>query len=455
MKSRALSDISVFYPDEIDAYKLQIEVLSRDLPGALDELSNYSCHSIPHIQEVMEQSDYLFRLLQNWLTKEIGFSEEELDLARIHLLLAAKFHDIGMAGTESMRQLILHVDKMYTSYAASRFVSPAMANAFNEQLSNLAEISEKECSRWDKMPELYGTLCRAILGADQNKINNNDLISKYHDLVKKAIRKYHGETSARWIVEHKDVLKMRYGNDLQWDLIALIAALHTGNFYHHVDDRNTRRDCQEYCEYLCSSIGMDSSIVINCQTFKRVQVLASILRLADQRRCGSRLLTLTGKEISVVKTYTGALKVEYVADGIKRHLHINQSNEIIVAERLNDFGRIIVNEGNNCWNLCHEMFFYPVDDIVSEQLLVFRRIPSYVKEINDSLLGNAQMFHHVLDIKYDERVGGKASDIISLSANEIIKLLDVNLDPNWKGAPDKLINGIKAKPSRLYIEINS
>lgn len=454
MQSNEFSNIFLFYQDEVEAYELQKSVLSRNLPGALDELSNYTCHSIPHIQEVLDQSDYLFQGLQGWLIQDVGFAESELDIARIHLLLAAKFHDIGMAGTEHMRQLVSHVDKMYSSYVSNRSLTSSIVGIMNQQLLRLAEISENECSLWDNMPELYGPLCRAILGADIHQANYSDLLSRYHELVKNVIRKCHGEISARWIIEHRTTLKKRYCAKIDWDLVALIAALHTGSFYHHVDDHKMNRTCKDYCEYLCTILGMSKAIIEDERCFKKIQALASILRLADQRRSGSRLLTLSGNDISVIKTHTSSLQVEYTAHEARRHIHINRSNEIIISERLNDFGHVIVSRRNNQWDLCHELQFCPVDEMVSWQLLILRRIPSYVSEINDSLLGDDASFHHVLDISLHDQRDKQSVDRIFVNVDDILKLQDKDLDSDLKTIQSGLIDTIRGKPSRFLIEID-
>lgn len=76
MNGPSESFIFAFYEDEKQAYDLQTEVLN--LCGVVDALSNYTCHSVPHIQEVMELASMLFDALRDWLCQNIGLHLGEL-----------------------------------------------------------------------------------------------------------------------------------------------------------------------------------------------------------------------------------------------------------------------------------------------------------------------------------------------------------------------------------------
>lgn len=384
-------------------YNLQITVLQTGLLGAPDELSNYTCHSIPHVREVMQQAEYLFDVLHDWITDEIGLSVSELPEARVHLLLAAKLHDVGMCGTERLRKLLVHTDNMYHCFLGSSCVDADRRRKDCTALERFAREADEELLGWDRADKLMNGLCSRILCADPQRTNMSELTAQYHETVKNAIRRHHGENSARWTAVNRDVLESRYGADIDWNEVAVLVAMHNGGFKHHVDAEGNQKQWLDYCGALCSRTGLDATFLLDRHTQRRVLALASILRLADQRRSGSGLLTLDQRPIQVVVKADGGLQAEYEYAGVTRRLGLSKSNQIILSEKLNEFGEVALNRREDQWMMTHTLHFAMPGNKAARMLLIGKRIPGYMKEIQESLFRVCYGFGHVLCIRLEHK----------------------------------------------------
>ncbi len=415
--------INIFHQDEEEIYNLQIKILGRKLVGSDDGLSDFTCHSIPHIREVMEQCDMLFSVMQNWLIEEIGFSEEDLPSAKKHLMLAAKFHDIGMAGTKSLRDLLIHVDKMYYSYLNPSFDLKEMHSRLTAEFKRLVETAENDISGWDRKSKLYDDrLYGRILGSDPYCENMTGLISKYHDMVQKTIRASHGESSFRWIIENKKKLADRYGNDLNWEFIALLAGLHTNSFLSHTDPEGKPHSCGEYCDKLCKLMEIHPVFLEDPKEFNHFQALAGILRLGDQRRSGSRARSLMQKNIQIIKKMDGKLCAAFENDGSWYYLQTKKANDIILSEQLNEFKKVVLEKNNDCWQMTHHMIYTTYDQMDTRKILLTNRIPSYTEEILDSILTSNHKIKHVLKIQFSQPEGESCGSIIQMNYTDIKNL---------------------------------
>lgn len=423
---RAGAREELFHFDSVEAemYELQIHVLLKDLSGSMDTLSNYTCHSQPHIIEVMEQADMLLAALREWLLSAAGFEREEMPDVRRRLLLAAKFHDIGMAGTLTLRRLLHLTDQMH---AQCRGASPSHAvfsGQVIQEFGALAQRADAECSRWNGYIPLRGRLFNRIAyGSDPSDICLS--LEAYHELLKNTIRKYHAENSARWIMQNRDRLAQRYGRDINWTVVGLIAALHTGTLFAHTDENGLAAGWRAYCERLCALFGTDGAFLRDPVMERRLLALTSILRVADQRRTGARLLTLDRRKISVATAADGRLVIEYAVDGLARRSRMARSNATILAEKLNEFGSVEVRPEGERWIMTHSLRFSHTENGSGRHALIHKRIPSYIQEIQNSAFRTGSGIKHILSIDIvDGRGKPPSADALSFSAADLLSLED-------------------------------
>lgn len=411
----------LFKDIENEAYNLQIPTLLKELLGATDKLSNYTCHSQPHVVEVMQQADMLFVAFREWFISEVGFSLSEMQIARKHLLLSAKFHDIGMAGSSSLRELLKLVDELHSRCKNSKQNTSSYVEDLFPLLDKLAHTADSECSHWDGYKSLCGPLLnRIVLANDQATLC--PLLESYHEQIKNTIRKYHGELSAKWIIENQGTLSAYYGNSINWEMVALLSALHTGPLFIHHDDCGVEYGWLDYCNKLCSLLRINNPLSRNSTLSQKFLSIASILRIADQRRSGNNLRSLDKHEIETIVAKDGRIVMKYEVKGVTNIAKLSESNEVIVSEKLNNFGSVIVHHSDNRWLVEHELHFSCTTNESGRYLLLNRRIPSYLEELQGTMLKVTPSLHHVLCIELcDPQVqsltdGGK----IVLGVNELL-----------------------------------
>ena len=146
-----------FSPEEDAQYTLQLSLQLNRLLGAPDLLDLYSCHSQPHVLEVMEQCSMLLDALLPWLQEKIpGTSRAWM---HDHLLLSAKLHDIGMCGTASLRTLLKATDKGFSETLLDLIANSGKKDS---QIYNRANVSRQHFSKIRSNPNYRPTKATAI-----------------------------------------------------------------------------------------------------------------------------------------------------------------------------------------------------------------------------------------------------------------------------------------------------
>lgn len=170
-------------------------------------------------------------------------------------------------------------------------------------------------------------------------------------------------------------------------------------------------------------MGIDRKLLDDPQRRKRMLALVGILRLADQRRSGSRLLTMDQCAVHVIERTDGFLQAICVREGMTHRPDVSISNQIILSEKLNEFGPVTLSRRGSVWTMAHTLYYSRLDHEEARRLLIHRRIPSYVTEISDSLLkAGAGMRHTLLICASEKHAEASGSRAIRVSAEDLMSL---------------------------------
>ena len=381
-----------FSPEEEAEYRRQITVLCQRLPSSKDCYDTYSCHSLPHVREVMGEADRLFGAMRPWLSAYIP--ADRMESARLHLLLAAKLHDIGMAGTENMHLLLDEADRLY--YHADGAGEKKMD--VRAACGRMASLAESESMVTGTCKLILNTMPDGSLPAGKLK----QALAAFHDEIQSAIRKRHAETSGRYILKHRGELTARYGPETDMGKTALIAAHHSNS----VPDDGGKQPfgslfTEAYCRRFLLRYGTEEESERLCvpASLEEIFALASLLRLADCRRSGSKMCMIDLSPISVDRTPGGRFVLYRLRSGVRENLAFNISLSIILSEACCDFGAVaLTGDGENGWRMTHEMTLKYADDASIRELFQSNRIPSYVDELSSAMLKPSGRLTHELRV---------------------------------------------------------
>ncbi len=408
--------IRSFSEEERAAYARQQTVLMHDLPGTQDQLSSYTCHSIPHVEEVMAQCDAMFTALTPWLTEEVGMDGEALRRGRIHLLMAAKFHDIGMCGTGAMAELLGNVDAQQREYPLRTPMAKPLLQSLRARMRILAEQAEREPTGMMKRVRFTGSAYNGLCALPVTDEGCRERLLVYHEEIKNNIRSTHGESSARWVAEHQRELAARYGNAIDWDEVALLAALHTG-FVPFSDALPVA-----YADALAAHLHLTGPDLTKDSERLRIFALAAILRLSDQRRNGSTLRTLDEKPIGLTRSPAGRLRLTIQGDGRARAVATERAYEIILSEKLCEFGPVRLDRKGGHWVMLHEMHLAHQQLPGMPELFAKQRLRAYGRELQESLFQPGGKLRHVLVLHPDHApANGVRADAMQISMAALLR----------------------------------
>ena len=388
----AAEKMFTFYPEEEAEYRRQIQVLCQCLPGSKDPLETYTCHSLPHVQEVMREADRLFQAMRPWLSAFIP--DGQMELARRYLLLGAKLHDIGMAGTAGMHSLMDITDQLY--YHADGAGEKQMN--VRAACRRLAALAESEGMETETCRRIVNAMPDGAIPAGALK----HALSAYHDEIQKAIRKRHAETSGRYILAHREELSARYGREIDMGKTALIAALHSNSSWSGGEENGKESALSEaYCRRFLLRYGAEGESEGLCAPASLIGIfaLATLLRVADTRRSGSNMRMIDLSPVSVDRTPGGRFVLYRIRQGVRENLPFSLSRSILLSEACCDFGAVSLTGGEEKgWHMIHDIKLRYADDASIRELFQSMRIPSYLEEFSSSLLEPTKKMTHELRV---------------------------------------------------------
>lgn len=372
--------LRTFTAAEDERYTLQVTLQRSRILGAADSLDLYSCHSQPHVLEVMEQCDKLLTAFAPWLKEKVpGVSPAWM---RDQLLLAAKLHDVGMCGTDVMRDLLAATDGLYALLCADQ-MDAAVMHPYLAVLRTRARDAALTTDTWMELVRLaadpvgHARLMLPVLAA-------------YHEEIKSAIRKQHAANSGRYILSHAEEIAAHYGPDIDVATVAALAALHSSS---SLDKANIVPDGEHYDlirEHIRNMVqthlsAAEAARITDHTHFRRIVHLAALLRLCDTRRSGSRLTNMDQARL-VCEVREGRPSLYKEKDGLREVIPLRSSFEILASEALTEFGPVTINRTTQGWHIRHEITLHhaEVDDL--RAIFASSRLKSYANEINTGAL---------------------------------------------------------------------
>lgn len=403
-KQESLEELLRFSAEEEAEYRQQIDVLCQCLPESEDRLKYYTCHSLPHVQEVISETETLFQALRPWLAAYIP--SDEMEPAHRRLLLAAKLHDIGMAGTPAMRQLAETIDRLYC-LADSPLCTAKELQPIYARLTQLAKAADYET-------EWLDFIVQTPLNDSPATVRQlKKALARYHDAVKKAIRNRHAEASGRYILEHRETLAAHCGQDVDWAETALLAALHSNSARDHIEATALNGTLSKaYCQLFLREYGTpdDENRLCERNALIRIFAEATILRLADARRSGKNLCMMDLSPLEVQRTPGGRYTLYQVRHGLREPISFNESREIILSEACCDMGGVTL-QGNEAEGrqIIHSLRVKYCQDETVRALFRDLRIPALMFELSSALLTPTQKMRHVFQVSA-EGIGQAEAD---------------------------------------------
>ncbi len=383
-----------FSEREKDMYGRQCEYGYFELAEAKDLLDIYSCHSEPHILEVIEQCRLLYEALLP-LFNQSGLTEQIPD----ELLLAAKLHDICMGGNRTEIYLIDAADNMY-QYLRAGGMKKDELKVKGTELMRLAEESG--------ITEGIYREIRALLSLDLPDIKKfrqlENALGIYHDEIKNYIRKHHAPAGAAWVFKHAAEILERYGMDLDLPLTAALILLHSTSstavdVISCAKDENERLTKKVICDFMkryLTSYEMEQ--ILEEKYYKKMIYLASILRLADTRRQGNRMQMIDRRELKYQLCSDGTADIYRMMPWGPERITKRITHSVLLSECCTGFGALTLRQKGNGWILMHELILNDAKNQEIRELFERWRLTSYITEVDTGAFAESSRVHNVFRI---------------------------------------------------------
>lgn len=354
--------IDTFTPMETEIYAHQSTLFLRENGLKRSPLST--------IKETVHETRILFDALEPWFA--VNLSAAEHGILRDHLLIAAKLHNVGLAGSEEDCRQLYALDRLYT-LAKSRSMGMAKAIApLSRHLagSPAAALADQLCTQHDSFAP------------------TDEILRDLHNCRMSAEKKIYGahaSQSARFILNHRAELAAHYGSGVDFVEVALLAALHEST-----DDLPT---AESMMAFLAGCGVRDQELAHVEGKTKRILMEASILRLAAFRKSGSRLALQGNARPVVHRNRSGRLSLLLETGGVM-HLPQNiREHDALLCAKLFDFGPVSLKQTNDGWQMTHSITCAHADTRDAQMLLLSHGIPAYVTALKHTLLSPGHMRH--------------------------------------------------------------
>ncbi len=388
---------------EQDTYNRQGEYGYFKLDRTKDALDIYSCHSQPHVLEVITQSRELYQALCP-LLKSINpewIQESVLEA----LLTAAKLHDISMGGNPKELRLLDAVDSMYEWLKSDCLKCSRDLRKRGEEIKYWAEKTQITQGKYRELEALL-----SIMRLDeQNCRKLDDTLEIYHDEIKTFIRKHHAPSGAKWVFKHATQVLKRYGLHLDLNLIAALICLHSTSST-PVDAISCAGDKKEEMtrqvlwnfmkDYL---MPYELEEFFEEKSYKKIIYLASILRLADTRRQGDRAKTIDLKELQYQLCEDGTADLYRMMPWGPERITDRLAHSILLSECCTRFEPVFLQRRHHeCYTLVHKITLCDAQNKeICEQFFTWR-LYSYVKEVDTGAFRDSEKIHNTFRITLNQ-----------------------------------------------------
>lgn len=394
-------------------------MLESGLRGSMENvLSDYTGHSIEHVQEVIEEGRKILDALE---ASGMVIPEK----TKRAYSVAAKYHDIGMAESQGMNAA-REIQEKLTNFDGN---FEALAQYFNldQNVEDADEIQRrfseikssvegdanriKEVRRQGRLQvqmahaKVLATQIREMAPDDPMRVQ---AIKKYtislarmQSAVFGSLRANHAQKSAEYVLQYgqTDEFKERYGSDINPRNVACAIMLHTKtnsgcgdlNLLRKGQADDGKLSVEEASSRLIANWNQQHESFRVETTFSQedlieISELASVLRIADNRRDGETATFTSGDRV-VCDASGEKVRVFHSKESegktIKdRELVSHESVRIISSEACTQFGKLRP-EGKN---LVHIIDFNGANSEQLEHAFVYARIVDYVSEVESGVL---------------------------------------------------------------------
>lgn len=437
-------NVDVFEAGHVETlrYNRQETLARYELPGQVVELSKYTGHGIPHVKEVIYESK---RLLDAY--EKAGIEVPDETKLRITALVAARYHDIGMADPGMMEQLNAQHDQ-YThldQIIRSGETTPETVAYLNRLNQELREKNGMDTGLLDTTASNAGFHAVVL---------RQNLISLQGD-TESQMRKDHARNSARYLLEHgaDEDFKERFpGADPR--ICACAVALHTKSNSGCMDTIGTDRgdgpnknvSVETACRELLEKWNNDHpdqppySTEFTKEELDTIAFSASVLRTADNRRDGASTTFMDGN--------TARLKTEGDGYSVQKIVGDNQPVDagltavglkIVSAELCTSPEEVRVNENNelvHCFSLMKDADGNLQN--IPEQMhapIITTRLKDYLAEVESGSLRNgANGVTNVIELRVADTEDAEA---LEKESNMLMANLKDHVKPNdWAKQPE-------------------
>ena len=389
---------------EVEEYSRQKAFEAYELDGMQMRLSDFTSHGMEHTREVCRECETLVGALRD-AGVEIAPATERM------LQVAGKYHDIGMAdgdGMDAARSVVenlrdpradLEKAAKYLEIDANAGMRQIMENGGKNQTAAMAYAVARERAEnvRNMSPESPGY-------ADALK-EHQIALARLQDRVYARMRSEHARRSGEFMLAYGDTqeCQQRYGGDLNYRNIACAIMLHSKNNSGCADlteglSKNEGREqkpaAQAACERFVAAWNREhpenkASERFSREDVEQIALMASVLRVADNRRDGNTATFTNGERVVVQKhddsscgyrVYHGSVGADG-AMALGKEVRSNKSREIIGAEACTRFGKVRWEDGA----LIHEIRLSGVQFASLMEQVGARRIPDYVGEIESGV----------------------------------------------------------------------
>ena len=389
---------------EVEEYSRQKAFEAYELDGMQMRLSDFTSHGMEHTREVCRECETLVGALRD-AGVEIAPATERM------LQVAGKYHDIGMAdgdGMDAARSVVenlrdprvdLEKAAKYLEIDENAGMRQIMENGGKNQTAAMAYAVARERAEnvRNMSPESPGY-------ADALK-EHQIALARLQDRVYARMRSEHARRSGEFMLAYGDTqeCQQRYGGDLNYRNIACAIMLHSKNNSGCADlteglSKNEGREqkpaAQAACERFVAAWNREhpenkASERFSREDVEQIALMASVLRVADNRRDGNTATFTNGERVVVQKhddsscgyrVYHGSVGADG-AMALGKEVRSNKSREIIGTEACTRFGKVRWEDGA----LIHEIRLSGVQFASLIEQVGARRIPDYVGEIESGV----------------------------------------------------------------------
>ena len=396
--------VETYVGKEVEEYSRQKAFEAYELDGMQMRLSDFPSHGMEHTREVCRECETLVGALRD-AGVEIAPATERM------LQVAGKYHDIGMAdgdGMDAARSVVenlrdpradLEKAAKYLEIDANAGMRQIMENGGKNQTAAMAYAVARERAEnvRNMSPESPGY-------ADALK-EHQIALARLQDRVYARMRSEHARRSGEFMLAYGGTQEchQRYGGNLNYRNIACAIMLHSKNNSGCADlteglSKNEGREqkpaVQEACERFVAAWNREhpedkASERFSREDVEQIALMASVLRVADNRRDGNTATFTNGERVVVQKhddspcgyrVYHGSVGADG-AMALGKEVRSNKSREIIGAEACTRFGKVRWEDGA----LIHEIRLSGVQFASLMEQVGARRIPDYVGEIESGV----------------------------------------------------------------------